>query len=1162
VHLSSLTLRGFKSFADRTTLQLEPGVTVIVGPNGSGKSNVVDALTWVLGTQSPRSLRGGAMSDVIFAGAAGRPALGRAAVEITIDNSDGAIPLDVSEITIGRAMFASGETEYTINGESCRQLDIAELLSDTGLGRESHTIVSQGQLDAILTARPEDRRAFIDEAAGITKHRKRKDRAVRKLNQMSEHASRLQDVARELKRSLRPLERQAEAAARHAELTTRLRAVRMEQATDELVRSARRHADLAARHRNQASVTDDLERRLARLRSQEDAAQRGLATLRPKVEASAATHFRLANTVERLRAVQTQIGERRLGLQTAIDEPVMLRDPAELRKVAEAERETLDELEREVTAGEQRLAVATAEREQADRARRAHSQAAAAEARRRAAARERRLRWEGEIAALRSALAQAASEQGRIDGRLGALRERQDRCATDVADAERDCAELTERCAEREQAAAAADALLDTRRADLDRAVQAERAHERQRAVVAARTEALAAAVADVPDGTRDVLEAQLDGVLGMLADHVVVENGYERAVAAALGTLTEALVTDDAHSAAQAATLARERGDGRVRLLAGRSDGATPPPELPDGVRSVTTLVDGPPATVRALQALLRDVVVVDDYPAACALAIARPDIDVVTMAGELAGSGGYVVGVRAATSTVERNAALTAAQRQLDELDEQAAGFAERVEAARRAVADADAARVTLVAELKSASRTHAERTQQLRRLQAEAAAYARELESVEQAARQLDTEVAKRRAQLGELERSSSDPEDDGVGDGADLEAERLDDALRSAQDAEVEARVALTSTGTRRDEVRRRIGAAERDAEHLERAWADADRRQRRRRAAIERCAQLAKVAHDAVTAGDAALEASSVERLAVEERRDEQQRALGVLRSQLTEVEGELGEHTRSQHAGELAVADAKHALDDARARARDLGLDPEALIADGDGTEPMTDGRRSELSETEERLARQLALVGPVNPLAMEEFEALKERQSFLAEQLDDLERSRRDLMEMVDAVDKRIRQVFDEAFADVAAEFERLFALLFPGGEGRLVLTDPDDMLNTGVDVEARPPGKRVKRLSLLSGGERSLVALAVAFAIFAARPSPFYVLDEVEAALDDINLQRVLDVMGEFRGSSQLIVVTHQKRTMEIADVLYGVTMRSGGVSKVLSQRLSDAA
>jgi chromosome segregation protein len=1158
-----MTLRGFKSFADKTTLHLEPGVTVIIGPNGSGKSNVVDALTWVLGTQSPRSLRGGAMSDVIFAGAPGRPALGRAAVEITIDNTDGAVPLEFSEITIGRSMFASGETEYAINGESCRQLDIAELLSDAGLGRESHTIVSQGQLDAILTARPEERRAFIDEAAGITKHRKRKERAVRKLDQMQEHASRLQDVARELKRGLRPLERQAEAAARHAELSTRLRGVRMERVTDELVSSAGEHALLVARHRDLSITAEELGEQISALRSTEADAERALATLRPRVEMAAATHFRLANTVERLRAVRTQIAERRRGLQTALDEPVMLRDPAELRKAAAVEREALEEVERQVAIHEQELASATAHRQSADRARRAHGQAAAADARRRAAARERRLRWEGEVTALRSALAQAASEQGRLDGRLAALRERQERCAADVAATEQACDAIARRRDEHEQAASAADAVVDAQRNELERLVQAERACERQRAVLAARAEALAAAVAEVPDGTRDVLDAELDGVLGHLADHIEIHDGYERAVVAALGSAAEALVTRDPRSAAHAATVARDRGDGRVRLLAGR-DAATPAvtATLPAGARIVADLFTGRPEIVAALRVLLRDAVVVEDYSAACALAIERPELIVVTPSGELAGAGGYVVGGVAATSPVEQQAALAATRRELSALDGDGQAIAKRVAIARRTLEEAERARTNVVSDYKTASATLAERTQHLRRLQAEAAAYARELGAVEQAADQLDAEVGMRREQLQALERIPHEPADEAGDDGADLEAEHLDDTLRAAQESEVDARVALSSAQSRRDEISRRIVALERDIDQLEQAWIAADLRQQRRRSAVERCGHMGAVAQRAVEAGETALEASALERLGLEEQRDEQQRALGVLRSRVATVEQQLAEHTRTQHADELAVANARHILEDARARALDLGLDPDTVLADGHGVEPLSVERRAELADDEERLARELALLGPVNPLAVDEFEALKERQRFLSEQLDDLERSRRDLLEMVDAVDERIRQVFEAAFADVAAEFERFFAVMFPGGEGRLVLTEPDDMLQTGIDVEARPPGKRVKRLSLLSGGERSLVALAVAFAIFAARPSPFYVLDEVEAALDDINLQRVLDVIAEFRASSQLIVVTHQKRTMEIADVLYGVTMRSGGVSKVLSQRLTDVA
>ncbi len=1157
MHLSSITLQGFKSFADKTTLALEPGVTVIVGPNGSGKSNVVDALTWVLGTQSPRSLRGGAMADVIFAGAPGRAGLGRAAVEITIDNSEGVVPLDFGEITVGRAMFASGETEYTINGTTCRQLDIAELLSDTGLGRESHTIVSQGQLDAILTAHAEERRAFIDEAAGITKHRRRKDRAVRRLTRMSEHAERLQDLARELKRGLRPLERQAEAAARHAELTTQLRSVRIARVTDDVVGSSRRYAEIQRRYSDSAEAALMLQDRLDGLRSEQDAVESTLASLRPVTEQAATTHFRLSNVSERLRSVQTQIAERAHGLQTALDEPIMLRDPAELRKAAAVERERLDALERQVRECESEVAASADERATADRARRAHEQAAAAEARRRATDRERRLRWEGEVAALRSTLARVVSEHGRSGGRLTALREREQRQTDDIAAARVAHDEQRVRRVEHERAASEADAVVAARRAELDQALDEEHDCERRRAALSARVDALEAAAAEVPDGTRGLLETRPDGVVGRLAEQIAVEPGHERAISVALGPVAEAVVFADEATAQAAARQARARDDGRVRLLvAGGEDRVadTPPP----GSRAAASLVDGDDATVTAVRRLLGDAIVVDDYDRACALARTHPNRTVITIAGELAGAGAYVVGSTPPGSTVEQQAALLDARQQLTRLTAEAQQIGARVAGARSACVAAEESRAAAVAELKAASVAGDERAEQLRRLEAEAAAYRRELEAVEQAAERLDREVEARAGELEALE-AGEHPDADSDAEGPDLEAERLGEVQRAAQDREVEARVALSSAVSRRDEVSRRIAAAEDEAEQLEHAWAVADLRQDRRRAAIERCRSLATVAALAVEAGAGALADSAAQRQAVEQRRDDQQQALGALRSRLAETEREHTDHTRNKHAGELQVAEARHVLDDARARARDLGLEPDTLASE---SVPIDDQRRTELAEAEERLARQVALLGPVNPLAVNEYEALKERQRFLAEQLDDLDRSRRDLLEMVAAVDDRIREIFSQAFADVATQFERMFDRLFPGGEGRLVLTDPDDLLITGVDVEARPAGKRVKRLSLLSGGERSLVALALAFAIFAARPSPFYVLDEVEAALDDVNLQRVLDVIGEFRSTSQLIVVTHQKRTMEIADVLYGVTMRSGGVSRVLSQRLSGVA
>ena len=345
--LKSLTLRGFKSFADKTQLEFEPGITVIVGPNGSGKSNIVDAFAWVFGTHSAKSLRGGTMSDVIFAGAPGKPALGRASVELTIDNSDGHLPIEFSDVTIARSMFASGETEYRINDVACRLLDVQELLSDTGLGRENHTIVGQGQLDAVLNAKPEERRAFIEEAAGILKHRRRKERALRKLSQMEGHLERLQDVLRELRRNLRPLERQAEAAAKHAELQEQLRAVRADRALRELAVLDARWAEESGEQSRSDERLGGLESALVTARARETELEEGLARIAPEVRDAGQAHFRLANLLERYRGLIGRIEERRHGLVEAVEEPVAGRDPEELRVKARVERAELDELEAE-----------------------------------------------------------------------------------------------------------------------------------------------------------------------------------------------------------------------------------------------------------------------------------------------------------------------------------------------------------------------------------------------------------------------------------------------------------------------------------------------------------------------------------------------------------------------------------------------------------------------------------------------------------------------------------------------------------------------------------------------------------------------------------------------------------------------------------------------
>ncbi|HUH08502.1 MAG TPA: chromosome segregation protein SMC [Egibacteraceae bacterium] len=1179
--LKSLTLRGFKSFADKTQLVFEPGITVIVGPNGSGKSNVVDALSWVLGTHSAKSLRGGSMADVIFAGAPGKPALGRASAEITIDNSDGALPIEFSEVTVSRSMFASGETDYAINKVDCRLLDVQELLSDTGLGRENHTIVGQGQIDAVLNAKPEERRAFIEEAAGILKHRKRKERALRKLAQTDVHVERLQDVLRELRRNLRPLERQAEAAAKHAELAERLRQVRIALALREM-------AGLASRWEAESSHDRDSQRRLTEreaalesLRAEESAIERELAELAPVAELAVQTHFRLAGLVERYRGLSGRIEERRRGLLDAVEEPIAGRDPAQLRDRAAEERRGLQALEAEASGAFAALHDAEEHRGQAEQARRAHEQAAAAEARRRTEARERVLRWEGEMSALRSALAQAAGEEGRLASQVSGLASRIAELESDIAAAQAEIQRLDGQEGVLSEQLAAAEAAMDRRQRIADAAAARERELERQRASLEARADALRAASQEATEGIAALLAAaeagEIHGVVGPLADQVSVVDGAAKAAAAALGPVGDALVVWGRGAAESAVRFVTSRRSGRVLLLAaeeeaeGRQDPDDPPGLIEQGARPLITFLRAETAVLAALRRAVAGVYVVDDYQTACQLAARHHRLVFVSRDGHVAGARGYAGGSAGSASAVLSRAAAEQAEAQLEVVSDE-------LLRAHRQLADADRDLAAARHELDAATAAMQESdglitfaAERMNRLRKERANCDREAEALHAQQEDLGREIAERRSELASLEvrgQTPTEASEEPDGTAPDLEAERLEDLLAQAREQEVQARLAASAVSQRSEEQARRAEALETEADDVERRLAERERRRVARLAAIERCGELERVTATALSTAEESLMLASAERDQVEERRSQLQRRLGVARASVREREDELAALRDERHREDLARQELRHALDAVRARLADeLGLDPDEALAEaraqGDQG-PLGGGEETDqtLGDEETGLIRKVALLGTVNPLALEEFHALEERHAFLTGQLEDLRGSRRDLENVIQAVDERIRAVFEQAFADVAVEFERIFPRLFPGGEGRLVLTDPDDLLDTGVEVEARPAGKRVKRLSLLSGGERSLTALAVLFAIFAARPSPFYVLDEVEAALDDVNLQRFLHVLRDFRSSSQLLVITHQKRTMEVADSLYGITMRGDGVSKVVSQRLTEVA
>jgi chromosome segregation protein len=1192
VHLKSLTLKGFKSFASSTTFRFEPGITAVVGPNGSGKSNVVDAIAWVLGEQGAKSLRGGKMEDVIFAGTSGRPPLGRAEVSLTIDNTDGALPIDYAEVTISRIMFRNGGSEYSINGQACRLLDVQELLSDSGIGREMHVIVGQGQLDAVLSAGPEERRGFIEEAAGVLKHRKRKEKALRKLEAMQANLTRVQDLTVELRRQLTPLGRQAEVARRAAVIQSDLRDSRLRLLADDLV---------AMTTTLEAEVADEtaLRARRAEVESALAAAQERETEIEATAAAEASTlnraqetWYRLSSLRERFRGTGTLAAERVRHLAAEPEDERSGRDPDELEVQAAEVRADEEQIEAAVVRDRAALAAVAEQRQQAEEALAAEDARLAAAARAAADRREGLARLAGKAAARRSRVEAAESEVGRLTPALDGARERAARAQGEFSALENQVAGLDageeDLDSVHEEAAlrlAAAEDRLNELRAE-------ERETERERAALVARKEALEMGLAR-KDGSGTLLAAgdRLTGVLGSVATLITVEHGYEPAVAAALGAVADAIVVADVGSAVDALRLLKNDEAGRAGMLVGSPTvtGASPYDEgdraadLPVKARWALDLVTAPVMLRASLRRLLIDVVVVDGLAEARSIVEANRRLVAVTRDGDVLGvdraAGGSIstptlLEVQAAVDEAE--ARLTTATHTLDRLrfallsateEQQVAG--RDVQAALDRLHESDA-RMAAVAE-------------QLGQLGAQARAARGEAERLERAIDAASEQLSDDREALAELEERLTYAEIEPTQGEPDTERrDELAELTQTRRAAEVEARLTVRTGEERARALAGRAESLARAAqqERAARVRLIARRERRAREAAVAR--EVALAAQTALAHLEHSLARAAADREQAQEVRVERDAERASLRGRTRELTTDLERLTDSVHRDEVARAEQRLRIEALQQRAlEDLGVEPETLVADygpdllvppsppalGDVIDPSAPEPapvpfvRAEQEKRMRSAERALALLGRVNPLALEEFQALEERHKFLVEQLEDLKATRRDLLDIVREVDERVEQVFRAAFEDTAREFEGVFARLFPGGEGRLVLTEPGDMLTTGIEVEARPPGKKIKRLSLLSGGERSLTAVALLVAIFRARPSPFYVMDEVEAALDDINLGRLLTIMEELREASQLIVVTHQKRTMEIADALYGVSMRGDGVTSVIGQRLREA-
>jgi chromosome segregation protein len=1176
--LKSLTLRGFKSFASSTTLQFEPGITCVVGPNGSGKSNVVDALAWVMGEQGAKSLRGGKMEDVIFAGTSGRPPLGRAEVILTIDNTDGALPIEYTEVTISRTMFRNGGSEYAINGNTCRLLDVQELLSDSGIGREMHVIVGQGQLDSVLRATPEERRGFIEEAAGVLKHRKRKEKALRKLDATQGNLTRLNDVLTELRRQLKPLGRQAEVARRAAVIQADVRDARARLLADDVTRARTVIAEELADETALKERRESVEQAIAAAREQETLLEDQLREDSPRLAAAQETWYSLSGLRERFRGTSGLANERvRLAAVEAEDRR-MGREPEELEAEARRAQEQHEALDAGVAEAAQALEEVIAGRDEAEAAYTAEERRVAGLLRAAADQREGLARLHGQVNSLRSR-ATAASEE------IGRLTLARDEAEHRAADAQHEFTALENTIAGLNAGESGLDQELETAEAALAEvveqlaslAVQSQEA-ERQLAALSARKEALELGLAR-KDGAGALLAAtdEISGLLGSVAALLTVRSGFETAIASALGSAADAVAVDHLDTAVSAMEKLKSEDLGRAGMLLGGGEvDDSSWPGLPDFATYAIDVVEGPAPLQGALRRLLYKVAIVDDLEHSQRLIAQSPDVVSVTRDGDVLGAHFAAGGSSSKQSLIEVQAAIAQAaedfERSTHTLErlrfETEAGTVRR-EAAQELVD-------TALARLHESDATMAAVAENLGHLGATARAARGEADrlaaAIDAAAEARDGDVSG----LAELEDRLAQAEAGPEEEPDTTVLEELAEKASAARRAETEARLALRTNEERARALAGQVAALfEAAAAEREARVRAVERRERQLREAETATAVLA-ASELVLTRLERSVTQASELRAEIELSRTAREETLRAARAQLRELSGELDGLTDSVHKDELARAEMRLRLEGLETRSlEELGLEIDALLADygpdqlvppivEDDSEPgePVPYDREEQTKRLRAAERSMAMLGKVNPLALEEFTALEERHQFLSEQLDDLRKTRQDLLEIVDEVDAKVEQVFTEAWYDVEREFQDVFSRLFPGGEGALILTDPQNMLTSGIDVEARPPGKKVKRLSLLSGGERSLVAVAFLVALFKARPSPFYLLDEVEAALDDTNLGRLLEIYEELRESSQLIVITHQKRTMEVADALYGVSMRGDGVSAVISQRLRDEA
>lgn len=1156
MHLKALTLKGFKSFASATTMKFEPGICAVVGPNGSGKSNVVDALAWVMGEGSAKTLRGGKMQDVIFAGAGDRKPLGRAEVTLTIDNADGQLPIEYTEVSLTRRMFRDGASEYEINGAKARLADIQELLSDSGIGREMHVIVGQGKLSEILESKPEERRAYIEEAAGVLKHRRRREKAQRKLTGMQANLDRLQDLTDELSKQLKPLARQAETARKAATVQAEVREARLVLAGEKIVRLRGQAEQAAATAEELRARVDTNQEHLEEAESRQSEAEAQLSQVTPAEQAAQNLWFRLSALSERIAATVRIAADR--ARNTGNITPYSGQDPddlearalradeehEELVEAAEVAAEELEEIREEVA--ELNETVQVAEREHLARLR---AESDRREGVVRLVAEEESIAQQ--LASARENLARAEETGTEARARLREVRAEARDWASKTKDLRGQRENLDGRAQQANSESKAAEQRLDELR---------ENQRERERVVYTLQSR-IDTLQAQAPQ--QDIRE-HLDDSWHDLVDLVRADAGWEAALSAALGEYAKAL------AGPVSAELLGGAGDSTRAVLVDTSrDGAAWHVDTAVQAEWLVDHITVDSSVAVAVGRVLADVVVAEDYAAAVELIAEDPRLRAVTRDGLLVGEGWVEVGSHAG-SAVERSSeiakakqGLRVAQAELEQLFGTIEGAKQSAEEARLDSAHHGAALREHDTDIQSAEREEQRVRQQVERYTREYETAAERAEQARARSEKLETQHREVSDRLARVDKHGGAAGADAAGE-VDEETDSLAQqrqeaqaALSAAKAREMDAAVAARSAQDRAGQAQGKGDALRRQAEHERVAKRRHEQAMARRKQQAELAEAVLGHAREIAERAEDATDQAARRRDELTARRTETTTRLNAVRSEVSAARRALDAATKEFHQADMEASQASVRVEEAENKAGEqLGIAIEDLVRE---YSPGEDFDRAAETRRLKRAEKDLGALGKVNPLALEEFKAMEERYNYLSQQLDDVIQTRHDLQNMIADVDQQILELFTQAWKDVEAEFPRVFATLFPGGEARLLLTEPDDMLTTGIEVEARPPGKKVKRLSLLSGGEKSLTALAMLVAIFRARPSPFYVMDEVEAALDDVNLRRLLALFEELRKDSQLIVITHQKPTMDVANVLYGVTMRSDGITHVLSQRLA---